>query len=105
MVSKYGSIKTEFNGIVFDSKAEADRYLELLCREQVGDIRDLELQPRYDFKLNNKLMFFYKGDFRYYDNCTGKTVIEDVKGVETAVFRLKKKIIEAEYGIKIEIVK
>jgi hypothetical protein len=45
-------------------------------------------------------MFTYIADFTYFEK-DGQQVIEDVKGVRTPVYRLKKKIIEAEYGIAI----
>jgi len=43
----------------------------------------------------------YRADFRYVEARTGKLIIEDVKGVKTAVYRLKKKLFEALYGIEI----
>lgn len=46
----------------------------------------------------------YKADFQYIDT-DGKTHVIDVKGVLTPVFRLKKKLIEAQHNIEIEIVK
>lgn len=107
-MSKYGAIKTTVDGIKFDSKAESYHYLTLKCLQNAGKIKDLTLQPRFDFKLNNKLMFYYKADFSYFDFERNKTVIEDVKSDFTEkmkMFRLKKKIIEAVHGIEIEIVK
>ena len=46
-------------------------------------------------------MFTYYADFRYLDAETGRTVVEDVKGVATPVYKIKKKIIEASYRIEI----
>lgn len=42
--SKYGAVKTEIDGIVFDSKHEAKRYQELWLLEQAGEITNLRLQ-------------------------------------------------------------
>ena len=41
----------------------------------------------------------YYADFKYTKD--GKQVYEDSKGVRTAIYRLKKKIVEAVYNIKI----
>ena len=41
-MSKYHSVKTVVNGIVFDSKKEAKRYYELLLLEKAGEIHDLK---------------------------------------------------------------
>jgi len=99
--SKYHAKKTEVHGISFDSKKEAARYQELLFLERAGHIVDLELQPRFDLVVNNQKIGFYKGDFRYKDVSTGNSVIEDVKGMKTPVYNLKRKLVKALYGIDI----
>ena len=45
--SKYKAVKTEINGIKFDSKKEARRYKELKILEKADEIKSLELQPRF----------------------------------------------------------
>ena len=108
-MSKYGAIKTTVDGIKFDSKAEARHYQTLKCLERAGEISDLELQPKFDFTIpgfnKDKKIFTYKADFSYYKKGESLPTIEDVKGFETPVFRLKKKLIEALYPIKIELIK
>ncbi len=99
--SKYRNHKTLYNGIQFDSRKEADRYRELLWMQQAGLIAGLECQPRYDLVINGHKLGFYKADFRYEDVATNSVVVEDVKGVRTAVYMLKKKLIKALYGIDI----
>lgn len=89
----------ETDGIIFDSKAESRRYLELKLLERGGFIRQLELQPEYKFEINGKLMFTYRADFRYFESTS--RVVEDVKGVRTPVYRIKKKIIEAAFKVRI----
>jgi hypothetical protein len=106
---KYGATATTVDGIQFASKAEARRYSELRLLEKAGAIRGLTLQPRYDiyalaFQAAPVKVAFYKADFRYMVPLMGdkwKTVVEDVKGVRTEVYRLKKKLVEAQYGIQI----
>lgn len=96
--SKYGAVKTEVGGKVFASKAEAKRYAELLLLVRAKRIRDLECQPRFcvlqgftDLNGTKYRPVVYVGDFRYTDD-RGVTVVEDVKGFETAVFKLKEKM-------------
>lgn len=73
------------DGITFASKREATRYRELKILERAGEITALELQPRYKFPMG----FAYVADFRY---ITDRSIaVEDVKGVETPVFKLKRK--------------
>lgn len=103
MASKFRAVKTVVDGIKFDSKREAHYYLIFKSLEREGRITNLELQTSLIFDYNGRKMFTYKPDFEY-DDKDGHHII-DVKGVETPVFRLKKKLIEAKYNIKIEIVK
>ena len=98
---KYGNRITEVDGIKFQSAAEAARYGVLKAMQRGSLISGLELQPRYDFALHGVKMGFYKADFRYRDNRTGEIICEDVKGMKTPVYRLKKKMLKAFYGIDI----
>jgi hypothetical protein len=100
--NKYGAIRTTCEGIEFDSRREAARYLELRRLEDAGHIKELELQPRFDLVVNGVRCGAYFADFRYVEG--GEEVIEDVKGgsaTKTQLYRLKKKIVEALYGFKI----
>lgn len=100
-MSKYHNKKVQVDMYVFDSIAESKRYKELKLLEQVGEISELELQPRFllqeGFKKNGKTFrkIEYIADFQYIEN--GRLVIEDVKGKETEVFKLKRKLFEHEY--------
>jgi len=96
---KYGAKPTWVEGIRFSSSAEAKRYRELRLLEAGGYIRKLELQPVYEFKIDGVTVFKYVSDFRYMEGCTEK--VEDVKGCKTPVYRLKKRLIEAQFKIKI----
>lgn len=99
-MNKYRAVKTTIDGIKFDSKAEGRRYAELKLLERAGEIRQLELQPRYSIVINGRHICNYHADFRYFT--AEQSIVEDVKGVRTPVYRLKKKLVEAVYpGIKI----
>lgn len=113
--SKFGAVRTVVNGFTFDSKAEARRYLELLAIGEAGEIRNLELQPRFPIVIRQGFfdipIAVYVADFRYEERTIrdltdwGGDVwtdrIEDVKGMPTPVYRLKKKLVEAQYGITV----
>lgn len=100
--NKYNNIKTTVDGIKFDSKKEADYYCQLKILKRAGEIKDFGLQPRYElqptFKKNGTThrAITYVADFVIVNN-DGTTEIIDVKGVETQVFKIKKKLFEYKY--------
>ena len=98
-LNKYKAKPVIHEGIRFASQKEYRRYLDLLMLERGGAIRGLELQPRFDIRIEGKFCGFYKADFAYFER--NKRVIEDVKGMKTPVYNLKKKIIEAMYNVEI----
>ena len=102
--NKYGAHKTEADGFVFDSKKESVQWLKFRRMEEAGVIRNLKRQTELPFILKGKKMFVYKPDMEY-DDDTGHHYV-DVKSPATItpVFKLKKRIIETEYGITIEII-
>ena len=102
-MSKYHAVPTEVDGIRFASKAEAYRYAELKLNVAGGLIHGLELQPRYPLVVNGIKIATYVGDFRYVRNATNTITVEDVKSrpTMTPVYRLKKKLMLALYGIDI----
>lgn len=101
MTNKYGAVKTSIDNIVFDSKREAARYQELLLLQRGKAIRDLNLQVPFPVIVNGKKICVYIADFQYIDVVTNQIVTEDVKGVRTPVYRIKSKLVEALYGVKI----
>lgn len=112
-MSKYNNKKVVFNNIKFDSKLEAKRYGELLLLEKAGAITNLELQKsfeliptQYETLENGKkgkcleMAVTYRADFVYTEN--GKQVVEDVKGMTTRDYIIKRKLMLYKYGIKIK---
>lgn len=89
------------DGIKFDSKKEAKRYIVLKALEGKGEIEKLMLQPRFllqeGFRKNGKAYrkIEYVADFMYEQD--GKLIIEDVKGIKTDVYKLKQKLFEKKY--------
>lgn len=100
-MTKYRAKKTEIDGIKFDSKKEAKRYIALRELEKKGNIEKLMLQPRFllqeGFRKNGKAYrkIEYVADFMYEQD--GKLIIEDVKGMKTDVYKLKQKLFEKRY--------
>ena len=101
MRNKYGAIKTKVNGFVFASKREAARYQELYLLLKAKKINNLILQPPFLIAVNGMKICKYIADFSYIDG-QGITHVEDAKGMRTATYRLKKKLVEALYPVKIE---
>lgn len=100
--SKYRNHKVEVDGFTFDSKAEAIRWWDLRQMERAGEITDLERQVRLPLIVNGVKVGTYIPDFRYRSG-DGQIVIEDVKSepTKTPVYRLKKRMVAAIYGIEI----
>jgi hypothetical protein len=103
--SKYRSQKTEKDGIVFDSAKEANRHGMLCLMLKAGLIRDLVRQVPFElFASNGAHVGIWFADFVYFDLRTNARVVEDTKSPATrkiAVYRLKKKLVEACHGIEI----
>lgn len=86
----------------FDSKKEAARWGELLILQRVASISALRRQVRFPLVVNGVLVCVYVADFVYIE--AGRRVIEDVKSAFTRklpVYRLKKKLMRAVWGIDI----
>ena len=106
-MSKYGSHKTYYNGIRFDSGKEADRYSELCILQKAGIIYDLQRQVKFTLlpaQYEGKKCIFkatnYYADFVYWQD--GRMVVEDVKGFKTKEYQLKKKMMYYFHHIKIK---
>ena len=106
--SKYKNKKACADGYEFDSKKERNYYLKLKTMQDLGLIKDLELQKEYilqdSFKINNKTRrkITYKADFSYVSTEDDKLHVVDVKGFKTDVYKLKKKLFEYKYQIELE---
>lgn len=106
--SKYKNVRTEVDGITFDSKAEAHRYSVLALLEKGDEISGLELQPEFPIMVGHierpaemVKCRTYRADFRYTDTKTGDVIVEDVKGFDTPLSRYKRQLVKANYGITV----
>lgn len=100
--SKYGNKKTEVNGITFDSIREAKRYKHLLFLQKIGEIAFLKLQVPYELNPGGTHSLVYIADFVYMEAKTGNWVVEDSKGMRTAAYRKKRRLMKKVHGITIK---
>lgn len=99
--SKYHANKTVIDGLKFDSIAEANRWHVLRLMEKQGEIEDLRRQVRFPLKVNGVHVTEYRCDFDYIETKTGHHITEDVKGVRTRDYIIKRNLMMAVYGIEI----
>lgn len=111
--SKYRNVKTVVDGIVFDSKREANYWHELKLLEKARDITALQRQVSFPLlapDLTNgtenpsglySQVALYVSDFTFMD-AEGVRHVVDAKGKRTAMYILKAKWMRLQYGIEIE---
>ena len=97
---KYNAVRTELDDIKFDSKKEARYYVNLKLRVMAGEVVTFLRQTK--FHLPGGVS--YSVDFQEF-HADGSVHFVDVKGMQTASFKAKKKMVEEIYKpITIEIV-
>ena len=105
--NKYRNEKITVNGIVFDSKREADRWADLNVLQRAGEISRLQRQVKYvliptQYDEKKKVLereCSYIADFVYFKD--GKLVVEDAKGFKTPEYRIKKKLMLLFHGVRV----
>jgi hypothetical protein len=109
---KYANEPTEIDGVKFDSRAEAKRWCDLQILQRTGHIRDLQRQVRYVLVPRQirpsggvEREKAYVADFVYTDGRTGRTVVEDVKGAEPAIWGWKRALMLHVHGIEVQVVR
>ena len=107
-MAKYHNRRTCLDGLTFDSAAEAARHAQLVLMERTGLVRELKRQVAFELLPaelaadGRKLRALkYVADFTYLDR-SGRLHVEDVKGVRTPVYKLKKRLMWHIYRIEIE---
>lgn len=115
---KYHNEPVMVNGIHFDSKKEANRFMVLMSMQSRGLIRGLKLQAQYTLQESyitdtgeRVRAIRYVADFAYEratePDCTGTVhwlpVVEDVKSraTRTAKYEMKKKLLRERFGLAI----
>ena len=102
--NKFAAKKEFIDGYKFDSGAEAQRYRELVLMKKAKVITQLVVHPSFSIDIGPLHVCTVIADFKYMD-CNIGLVAEDVKGHDTALSSLKRKLVEACHGIKIVVVK
>jgi len=104
--SKYRNQRITVDGEIFDSKKEFQRYQELRMLERAGKISGLrrqvafELAPAVVIGKRKRPALRYISDFVYQEN--GEQVVEDVKGIRTEGYRIKRHLMATVHGIAIK---
>lgn len=99
--------------VKIQSGLEAKRWAELVILYRAGEITDLERQVHYPFIVNGAVVEYlpskgrrrrckagYVADFRYKRN--GEVIVEDAKGMQTDLYRLKRALMFACFGIVVQ---
>jgi hypothetical protein len=110
-MTKYHAIKTTVDGIKFDSKAEARRWAELVHLQNNEKIAALERQVAFELAPGVKLHgekrkrppIRYVADFTYFEYATNSEVIEDTKGQDTPMSRLKRHLMKVVHGMDVRV--
>lgn len=92
--NKYSAVKQTYKGRPYDSKAEARYAAELDWRKKAGEIIEINPQFKIELRVKEKKICNYYMDFR----CVmkdGSIEYHEVKGLETGVWKLKWKLLEA----------
>ena len=111
---RYGNVnKIEEDGIRFDSKREYLRYKDLKLLERAGEIKMLEVHPKYPITIGGIPIMVssnqhqkwdrhltYEADFKYAEKqgAFWPIIIEDVKmqsGHRTSTYKLKRALMRA----------
>lgn len=97
-LNKYRNIPTAS----YASKKEAKRAFELKLLERNGEITQLQEQPVFELleACRHERAVHYRADFSYRDQ-NGVFVVEDVKGLITPMYKLKRKMFLHRYGFAI----
>jgi len=105
--SKYHSRKIVVDGEKFDSKVEYQRWCELQLLERAKQITDLKRQVTFELIPSQRVggrvvekSVKYIADFTYYE--VGQYVVEDVKGVKTPEYIIKRKLMLFRHGIQVK---
>ena len=109
MRRKYHNKKVTLGDMTFDSKREANRWVELAIMQKNGEITDLDTQVVFELipaqrdPVTKKVLeraVHYVADFVYYRG--NEKVVEDTKGFKTPEYIIKRKLMLWVHGIRIQ---
>lgn len=93
------------NMVYFASNAIADRYLQLVKLQENKRIIELEINPQFSIVVHNKRLGSFNANFRYFtledNNHRGYCVVENIKNIQTDLYKLKKQLVELSLSMQI----
>lgn len=93
--NKYNATKQTYNGRSYDSKLEAVYAQELDWRKKAGEIKEIIPQFKIDLRAYGIHIANYFVDFKVVLS-DGSVEYHEVKGFETAVWRMKWRLTQAQ---------
>ena len=103
-MNKYKAVRTLVDGVLFDSKKEAAHYQNLRAMERCGVISGLECHKRYTLEVKGTKICDFEPDFVFM-YAGGEKSAHDVKGLRKGsayqLFRIKARLFEALYGVRV----
>ena len=105
--NKFNAVRTMIGELRFDSKKEANDYLYFMRLKAAGEIRDYRRQVRFELSAHSLdgpvKLCTYVADHVFFDVKKNCERVVDSKGVKTALFKLKAKLMKANHGIEVEL--
>lgn len=109
---KYRNHRTVVDGVTFDSKREAEYWHQLCLQQRAGLVFDLRRQVAFELAPGVKFAGAKRAqpalrlivDFAYRDR-HGQQVLEDVKGVLTTAFTIKRHLLKAVHGLEVRVIR
>lgn len=106
---KYRNKPCQVGAEKYRSQRERDRHQALLVLQKAGHIAGLVREVRFELapgvliqgETRKRPAVRYVADFVYSDVKRGQVVVEDAKGMQTPVYRLKKHLMATIRGIHI----
>ena len=108
-VRKYRNKPIEQDGKTFASKLQHKHHYELLLRQKLGFVRDVQHEPRFDLKVDGKHVCQFTPDHSFLELIKGKWIwkVADSKGEITKkrddAFKVRARLFTAIYGPEVEI--
>lgn len=108
-MTKYGNTRTVIGAEKYASKREQKRHLELMLLQRAGEIAGLVREVPFvlapgvhiEGEKRARPAMRYRADF-VYSTADGRIVVEDAKGVSTALYRAKKHLMKTVHGIDVK---
>lgn len=129
-VNKYHAKRTEFEGVFYDSVKEAKYMADLMWREKLGQVTNIEYHKLFRLVVDDKLICHYEADFVFDElvPVKGKLLGDPLglegrhkeqafnlvrrvvdckgmrKGVTWSMFQIKRKLMLTCHGLAVEVV-